>query len=83
MEDWWYDHMFVWLQKRIIFNEKGDLNFYNNIVLLITHLKDKEEWIVIEEHIARGKTFYPFVAFSNPTPSANEDQIKVIETWFR
>lgn len=77
--------MFVWLQKGIIFNEKGDLNFYNNIVLLVTYLKKNEEWIVIEEHIARGKKFYPFVAFSNPTyfpPSASGDQIKVIETWF-
>ena len=47
---------------------------------MVTYLKDTDEWIVIEEHIASGKTFYPFVAFSNPTPSANEDQIKVIET---
>ena len=68
------------MQKGIIFNEKGDLNFYSNIVLLATYLKDNEEWVVIEEHIAHGKTFYPFVAFSNPSPSANGDQIKVIET---
>ena len=60
-------------------NDKIICSFdHKNGMFLMTKVSENDiKCAVIEQEIPEGKTFYPFVAFSDPSEIANGDQIEV------
>ena len=50
-------------------HKNGTFSMFNSTV-------DDGQWAVIEKNIPEGKIFYPFVAFSDPTPFADSDYVE-------